>query len=609
VPVKQRSQLALARPCVSSWVLAAGCSMRPRFEFRPGAFQLGYALREALSQGYGPAQLRRDFLAGLVVGVVALPLSMALAIASGAPPEHGLYTAIIAGGTCALLGGSRVLVSGPTAAFVVILAPISARFGLEGLVLASMLAGLMLIGMGLLRMGRLIQYVPYPVTTGFTAGIGIVIACLQLKDFLGIDPRALPAEAMWHERMLALAKALPTVQWPDLVAGLSTLGVLVAWRRISARLPAPLVGLLVGALVGLALERFAGVGPATLADRFGTPSVPSGVPRSPPHWVWPWTLPGADGVSQPFDLAYVRSLLPSAFAIALLGAIESLLAAVVSDGMCGARHQPDVELTALGLANVTAGCFGGFAATGAIARSATNVRSGGRSPLAALFHALFLLLAVLALAPVLGHLPMAALAALLLVVAWNMSEARHVLRVLRTAPSSDVVVLLTCLVLTVVFDMTVAVGAGVLLAAFLFMRHMIEFTGAELIGREHPEHGRNLPTGMVVFDIGGPLFFGAAHKATSQLFAVDRSEVRLVLLDLEDVPVIDATGLVNLRSAIDRLRSGDIHVLLCGLRPQPRAVLSKAGLLEGSQVELHDDFDAALEAARGRLGQSLAPPA
>ncbi len=564
-------------------------------------FRLCYALREALKAGYGRKELRADVLAGLVVGVVALPLSMALAIASGAPPQNGLYTAIVAGGVCALLGGSRVLVSGPTAAFVVILAPISARFGLEGLVLASALAGLILIGMGLLRLGRLIEFVPYPVTTGFTAGIGLVIASLQLEDFLGLDPAALSGETMWHERMFALGSALPSLRWPDCVTGAATLLVLMAWRRVRSSIPAPLVGLACGALLAYLLERFAGVRPDTLASRFGSERMPSGIPGLPPLFVLPWTLPGPGGVSTPLSLAYIESLLPSAFAIAMLGAIESLLAAVVADGMTGQKHQPDVELTALGIANVAASFFGGFAATGAIARTATNVRSGGRSPIAACVHSAFVLGTVLLFAPLLGHLPMASLAALLLMVAWNMSEVRHVAKVVRTAPASDIAVLVTCFALTVVFDMTIAVTVGFMLAALLFMRRMAEISGAELIGPTHPERGRDLPRGMVVYDIGGPLFFGAAHKATSQLFSFDRRDVRLVLLDLEDVPAIDATGIVNLRSAIDRLQSGGIVVLLAGLQAQPRIALEKARLVGPGGVEEHGTYEQALVAARTRL--------
>ncbi len=293
--------------------------------------------------------------------------------------------------------------------------------------------------------------------------------------------------------------------------------------------------------------------------------------------------------------------MPSAFAIAMLGAIESLLSATVADGMTGFQHDPDAELLGIGVANVVAPFFGGFAATGAIARTATNVRSGARSPLAALTHAAFVLAAVLALAPALGHLPMAALSALLLMVAWNMSELRHFARVLRVAPRSDAAVLLTCFGATVVFDMTIAVTAGVLLASLLFMRRMVEISGAELFARRHPEHDQDLPEGLFVYDIAGPLFFGAAHKATSQLFSMNREGVRRVVLDLTDVPALDATGLVNLESALDRLRSGGIAVSLAGLRAQPLEVLRRAGLLDGERpVEHHPSLRAALEAARAQ---------
>jgi SulP family sulfate permease len=566
--------------------------------------QLGCALRAAWAEGYDAHKLRTDVLAGLVVGVVALPLSMALAIASGAPPQHGLYTAIVAGGVCALLGGSRVLVTGPTAAFVVILAPIAGKFGLAGLVMASALAGLMLIAMGVLRLGRLIQFMPYPVTTGFTAGIGIVIASQQVKDFLGLSGGAVGADAMWHERMVALAGALPTLHWPELLVGAATLAVLIAWRRIRSILPAPLIALAFAALLGLLMARQFHLDVATLSSRFGTASAPSGIPRLPPQFTWPWNLPGAAGSAPTLSLAYIQSLLPSAFAIAMLGAIESLLAAVVADGMTGLKHDSDVELTSLGIANVAASLFGGFAATGAIARTATNARAGGRSPVAAIVHSAFVLAAMMLLAPLLGYVPMAAMAAMLLLVAWDMSEPRHVLRMLRIAPRADVAVLLTCLVLTVAFNMTIAVTVGVLMAAVLFMRRMIEISGTELIGPSHPEHGRELPKGVVAFDIGGPLFFGAAHKAMSELVSLDRKSVKLVLVDLEDVPAIDATGIVNLRSAVDRLRSGGIAIELVGLQAQPRAALERAGLLGEGGMAVHATFADALADARRRFGGS-----
>ena len=566
--------------------------------------RLGRALRESLRQGYGIADLRADVLAGLVVGVVALPLSMALAIASGVPPQHGLYTAIVAGGLTALLGGSRVQVTGPTAAFVVILAPISARFGLQGLAVATVMAGLILAGMGLSRLGRLVQFIPYPVTTGFTAGIGLTIALLQIEGFLGLSVPPPEGEAGTIERTVAIARSLPTLAPWDLLAGATTLGLLLAWRRLRSRVPAPLIALPAGALVAWLVERFVpGADVLTLAERFGTPEHPAGIPRVLPSFAVPWSLPGPDG--QPgagLSLEMLRTLLPAAFAIAMLGAIESLLSAVVSDGMSGHQHDPDAELLALGIGNVVGPFFGGIAATGAIARTATSVRSGARSPIAAVVHSAFVLSAVLTLAPYLGLLPMASLAGLLLLVAWNMSEARHFVRVIRVAPGSDTAVLLACFGLTVAFDMAIAVAAGIVLAALLFMRRMIEISGARLIGELHPSSDEPLPPGLIVYEIAGPMFFGAAHKATSQLMNVDRKKTSMVLLDLSAVPAVDATGIFNLQSAIDRLESAGIEVALCGLQSQPARALAKAGVVgEGGRVQSYAHVHDAIGVARRRL--------
>src|SRR5215213_4290952 len=398
------------------------------------------ALRSALRHGYSRNDLRADLLAGIVVGVVALPLSMALAVASGVAPQYGLYTAIVAGMVIAALGGSMVQVSGPTAAFVVLLAPISAKFGLGGLVVASLMAGVILILMGIIRLGGLIQFVPYPVTTGFTTGIAVVIATLQLKDFLGLTVVRMPE--LYLERVAALARALPTVQWDDLAIGVFTLAILLLWPRITRKMPAPLIALSVAAGVAALLTWWMpGFEVATIRSRFHYEiggQILSGIPQLPPLPVLPWNLPGPDGRPLGLSLELLRDLAPSAFAIAMLGAIESLLSAVVADGMTGGSHDPDAELMAQGTGNLIAPFFGGIAATGALARTATNIRSGARSPFAAIFHALFVLLAVLALAPVLGYLPMASLAALLLVVAWNMSEIKHFTHALRVAPKSDV---------------------------------------------------------------------------------------------------------------------------------------------------------------------------
>lgn len=563
----------------------------------------GAALRAAFKDGYGLRELRADVLAGLVVGIVALPLSMALAIASGVPPQHGLYTAIVAGGTIALLGGSRTQVSGPTAAFVVILAPISARFGIGGLLLASMMAGAILLALGLARLGRLIQFIPHPVTTGFTAGIAVVIATLQVPSFLGLRIPELPESFLG--KVAAIAGALPTARASDAGIGLLTLALLLLWPRIDRRLPGPLVALVAATAVAAFLGHgVAGFDVATIGSRFSYVlggETRSGIPPLPPLPVLPWTLPGPGGQPLVLSLETLRALMPSAFAIAALGAIESLLSAVVADGMARTRHDPDVELVAQGAGNLLAPFFGGFAATGAIARTATNIRAGGHSPIAAIVHAAFVLAAMMLLAPLLAHLPMASLAALLLVVAWNMSEIKHFTHVCRVAPRSDVLVLVTCLTLTVVFDMVVSVTAGVVLAAFLFMRRMVEISGARLAVGEHPALHTPLPDGVVLYEIAGPLFFGAAQKAMSSLDAIGAG-VKVVLLDLAAVPAMDATGLVNLQSSLDRLRRDRILAILVDVQAQPMRVLQRAGVESGpGRLAFAPDVATALSRARQHL--------
>jgi len=541
---------------------------------------LGAALRGSWRRGYGWTELRADLMAGAVVGVVALPLSMALAIASGVAPQHGLYTAVVGGFLAAVLGGSRCQVSGPTAAFVVILAPVAVRFGLGGLLVAGVMAGALLALMGLAGFGRLIEFVPYPVTTGFTAGIAVVIATLQLKDFLGLQTGPMPEHYL--PRLVHLARALPTWHTADVSVGVITLGTLILWPRLDRRIPAPLLALAVGTLAAFALERaWPGLTAATINQRFAYPSngiLLPGIPRLPPWPGLPWHLPGPGGAPLGLSFQLVYALVPSAFAIAMLGAIESLLSAVVADGLTGDRHDPDSELLALGVANLVAPFFGGIAATGAIARTATNIRSGARSPLAAAFHALFVLAALLALAPALGYLPLASLAALLLVVAWNMSEARHFIRLLRTTARSDVLVLLTCFLLTVLLDMTISVTAGILLAALLFIRRMAEVSGVTLVGSgHHPALTTPLPRGVVVYDLAGPLFFGAAQKAMHALRLTERRRTRVVVLDMEDVPAMDATGLVALESLVKELNGAGVKVVLAGIQPQPLRTLVRAG--------------------------------
>jgi SulP family sulfate permease len=536
------------------------------------------AVRQALAAGYSFAALRSDLLAGVVVGIVAVPLSMALAIAAGVPPQHGLYTAIVAGAVIALAGGSPLQVSGPTAAFVVILAPISAQYGLGGLVLATLMAGAILLAMGFGRLGRLIEFVPYPVTTGFTAGIAVVIALLQVKDFLGLQVDQLPPHFL--PRLQALGTALPTARPGDIGVGLLTLTLLVVWPKLVKVVPGPLAALAFGAVAAWGLARYAPeLSPAIVADRFHYTLdgiTRGGIPPLPPLPVWPWELPGADGAPVGLSMGLLRALVPAAFTIAMLGAIESLLSAVVADGLGASRHDPDAELVGQGLGNVVAPFFGGIAATGAIARTATNIRSGAKTPLASVFHALFVLAVILALAPLLGYVPMASLAALLLTVAFKMSEYHHVARVTRRGPRHDVLVLWVCLLLTVVFDMVIAVSVGVVLASLLFIRRMADASEVRLVAEGHSHPSGPLPAGMILYEVAGPLFFGAAQRAMSTLERAGQ-EARVVVLDLTGVPVLDATGLVSLESAIERLNERGTFVAIGGVQKEPLRLLLQGG--------------------------------
>jgi sulfate permease, SulP family len=557
------------------------------------------ALRAVFREGYGRADLRADLLAGLVVGVVALPLAMALAIAVGVPPQHGLYTAIVAGAVVAALGGSRLQVSGPTAAFIAILVPIHAKFGLSGLLVSGLLAGLILLGMGLLRLGKLIQFIPHPVTTGFTAGIAVVIATLQLKDLLGLELASTPEH--FFDRLGAFWAARGTFSPWELLVGLLTLALLLTLPKLTKRVPAPLIALPLSALFALALAALLpGADVATIATRFhyevGGQLLP-GIPRLPPAPVWPWlaTVPGEPSLS--LDWTTFRALLPGAFAIAILGAIESLLSAVIADGVKRTQHDPDSELLALGVGNVVAPFLGGIAATGAIARTAMNIRSGGRSPISALVHAATVLAAVLALAPLLGYLPMAALAALLLQVAWNISEAKHFAHTVRVAPRSDAAVLISVFVLTVVLDMVVGVTVGIVLAALLFMKRMAAVTQAHLVEENHPALPGPVPRGVIVYDISGPLFFGAAQKAMSALAHIG-DQAKAVVLELDEVHAMDATGLVALESALDQLARRRILAVLEGVQEQPLGLLQRAGVDRHSHVRFAPDLVSAIAIAK-----------
>lgn len=547
------------------------------------------AWRQALRAGYSWKALRGDLGAGLTVGIIAIPLAMALAIAVGAAPQHGLYTVLIAAPLIALCGGSRFNISGPTAAFVVILLPITQQYGLGGLLLCTLMAGGILVCMGLLRAGRLIEFVPYPVTLGFTAGIGIVIATLQIKDLLGLELSAAPEHFV--DKLVLLSGALPGVQAGDTLVGLCTLAILLIAPRRLPRLPAPLLALAIGAVLALGLEQL-GLSVATLGERFSYVldgvEYP-GIPPMLPSPALPWTLPGPDGEPLQLSFELIRQLLAPAFAIAMLGAIESLLCAVVADGMTGSKHDPNAELVGQGLGNLIAPFFGGITATAAIARTAANVRAGAFSPLAAIIHSGVVLTAVLLLAPLFSYLPMAALAALLLMVAWNMSEARHVVHTLRIAPRGDVLVLLTCLVLTVLFDMVLAVAVGLLLAAGLFIKRMSELTDTAAPNRRQLEILQDLPEQVMVYVIRGPLFFGAAEKALSTLRRLS-PEVRVMIVDISAVPLLDMTAIAALENLLSEYRRQGVALILSGPSPQVRLKLRRAGIhrTAGQLAYVHD---------------------
>lgn len=549
------------------------------FSFR---FPLFTALRDSFREGYSLSTLRGDLLAGITVGIIAIPLAMALAIAIGVAPQHGLYTGIIGGLIIALAGGSRFNISGPTAAFVVILLPITQTYGLGGLLLVTGMSGIILLILGLARMGNLIQFVPYPVVMGFTAGIGIVIATLQIKDFFGLQN--VGQHESYVDQLQALASALPSIQLGDTLVGLATLLVLIGWPFLTRRVPGHLVALLAGSLLAVLLLQF-DLQVSTLGSRFSYELdgiTHAGIPPFAPQWLLPWTLPGADGTPLQVDFNLLRELLPFALAVAMLGAIESLLCALVADGMANTRHDPNAELMGQGLGNMIVPFFGGITATAAIARTATSVRSGARTPMAGVFHALIILLAVVLLADLFAYLPMASLAAMLLIVAWNMSEVPHVLHMLRIGPRQDVWVLLICLVLTVLFDLVLAVGVGLLLASALFIKRMVDLSQGAKMPRHQHRALSELPESVALYQINGPLFFAAADKALSAMGRYD-DNIAFLAIDMQAVPSMDMSALVMFEKALHDLDRRNIRVYLIGVNASVRLKLKRAGVgaLEG----------------------------
>lgn len=533
---------------------------------------------------YSRSRFTRDLIAGITVGIIAIPLAMALAIGSGVAPQYGLYTSAVAGIVIALTGGSRFSVSGPTAAFVVILYPVSQQFGLAGLLVATLMSGVFLILFGLARFGRLIEYIPLSVTLGFTSGIGITIGTMQIKDFLGLHLTQVPEHYL--QKVGALATALPTLNPGDAAIGVVTLGTLIFWPRLGIRLPGHLPALLAGCAVMMVVNLVGGH-VATIGSQFhyvladGTQG--NGIPQLLPQLVLPWNMPGSD-----FTLSWasLQALLPAAFSMAMLGAIESLLCAVVLDGMTGTRHKANGELIGQGLGNLVAPFFGGITATAAIARSAANVRAGATSPVSSVIHALLVILALLILASLLSWLPLSAMAALLLMVAWNMSEAHKVVNLLRTGPKDDIIVLLICMSLTVLFDMVIAISVGIVLASLLFMRRIARMTRLAPVNVEVPED-------VLVLRVIGPLFFAAADSLFTDL-ATRCTGKRIVVLKCDAVPVLDAGGLDAFKRFVERLPEG-CELRVSNLEFQPLRTMARAGIkpIEG-RLSFYPDKNAAL---------------
>ncbi|SQI41364.1 Putative sulfate transporter ychM [Leminorella richardii] len=541
---------------------------------------------------YTVQRFLKDVIAGITVGIIAIPLAMALAIASGVPPQYGLYTSAVAGIVIAVTGGSRFSVSGPTAAFVVILYPVSQQFGLSGLLIATLMSGVFLILMGLARVGRLIEYIPISVTLGFTSGIGITIATMQIKDFFGLT---VDVPEHYIDKVAALANALPTISWADTLIASVTLAVLILWPRLGLRLPGHLPALLAGTAVMAALS-WAGYSVATIGSKFHylmpDGSSGQGIPPILPQFVLPWNFPDASG--QPFVLNWstISALLPAAFSMAMLGAIESLLCAVVLDGMTGRKHHSNSELLGQGLGNLAAPFFGGITATAAIARSAANVRAGATSPVSAIIHSILVILALLVLAPALSYLPLAAMSSLLLLVAWNMSEAHKVVDILRRAPKDDIIVMLLCMSLTVLFDMVIAITVGIVLASLLFMRRIARMTRLTDIA-----NSSNDSDSCLALRISGPLFFAAAERIFNELTHRITGKT-VIVLQWDAVPVLDAGGLSALQRFIDTLPEG-VEVINCDIQYQPLKTLARAKIKPvAGRLSFYSTLDEALAAAK-----------
>lgn len=516
-----------------------------------------------LREGYGAADLRRDAVAGLTVAIVALPLSMAIAIASGVSPDRGLYTAIVGGFVVSLIGGSRFQIGGPAGAFIVLVASIVERHGYEGLVLATAMAGVMMLALGLLRGGTYIKYIPFPVTVGFTAGIAVIIAMSQVKDLMGLVLAHEPAQFI--PKLKALWAALDTWNPQTVAIALGSVAIIEIIRRVRPNWPSFLIAIMLASLAVYALQ----LDVATVGSRFGALANTLPLPALPV-----------------FSLEKIQALLPDAIAIAMLGSIESLLSAVVADGMSGARHRSNCELAAQGVANVASVAFGGICVTGTIARTATNVRAGARGPVSGLFHSLYLFLFMLIAAPLVAYIPLAALAAVLIVVAWHMAE-KNAFRALIVSSRGDAVVLLTTFLLTIFVDLTTAIGVGVVLGALLFLHRMAETVevrgGLHLVGEDVADSASNFDPeratarDVMVYRISGAFFFGATARVTLILERL-AANPKIFVLDFSDVPLIDSTAAYSLNAFTDRLRRNGTEVYFAATRKEVRKALKQAGL-------------------------------
>lgn len=540
-----------------------------------------------LKNGYSSSDLRSDAITGLTVAIVALPLAMALAIASGASPDKGLITAVIAGFLISFLGGSRVQVGGPTGAFVVVIFNVIVQHGYDGLILATLMAGVILLVAGYARMGQIIKFIPHPVVTGFTAGIAMIIASSQVKDFLGLKINNVPADFI--PKWTVYFEAMDTVSIATLGIGFAALFIIIILRRFSPKLP----GYLIAVIVSAAAVALFHIPVETIGSRF--PDIPTGLPMPQlPAW----------------DFAKLQSVIPSAFTIAFLAGIEALLSAVVADGMTGYKHRSNQELVGQGFANIASGLFGGMPATGAIARTATNIKVGAKTPMAGMFHALFLLLFMLFAMDIMAFVPMAALAAILFIVAWGMSEIGHFIHIFRLSRTDRAVMILTFL-LTVLVDLTVAIGVGVTLACLLFMKHMSEAVEIKSEWRksnaqydeeaEYETQRRDLPQGVEVFQITGPFFFGVSSDLIDTLKAMGQMP-KVLILRMRLVPYLDATGESALESVIKQCGDNGTQIILSGVQTQPLRMLKNAHIDEGkAHVSFVPDYDAALKKAEDIL--------